>query len=113
MKTPVKILITGILASAAVMIILWGYRVFFTFNNAKVKDLITSISNEMSNPDAAYNFLIEECELIKKSKDMTRQVEVMADLLTVDKEVALVRYAYYNCVASGLLEGDEDVESLG
>lgn len=93
-------------ALIAVILVLVGaivYRMYFMFNRAKVEAWATAYANQTASPNIAYRLIIEGCENILKSQDLTAQVKLLAEADGIDKEKALVLTALNNCYASGFI----------
>lgn len=103
MKNSTKYLIVGLIAIVLILLAVVVYRMFFMFKRSKVKAYATEQANLTGNPDVVYQMLIEGCENILKSQDLTKQVKLSAQVEGIEIEKALVLTALNNCYSSGFI----------
>lgn len=103
MKAPVKYLCIGLIAIVSVLLAVVVYRMFFMFKRSKVKAFAVEEANLTESPDVVYQLLIEGCENILKSQDLTKQVKLSAQAEGIEIEKALVLTALNNCYSSGFI----------
>jgi len=103
MKNSTKYLIVGLIAIVSILLALVVYRMFFMFKSAKVKAFATEQANLTASPDVVYQLLIEGCENILKSQDLTKQVKLFAQVEGIEIEEALVLTALNSCYSLGFI----------
>lgn len=104
-----KYITIGVIALVALVVLMVVYRMYFKFNRKKIAAYAEAIAAATASPNLAYQLLIEGCEFILKSQDMTKQVEILSEVEGIDKERALVLTALNNCYASGFIEKPTEV----
>lgn len=98
-----KYVVGAIMAVILLLLVAVVYRMYFMFNRAKVEAWATAVANQTASPNIAYRIIIEGCENILKSQDLTAQVKLLAEADGIEKEQALVLTALNNCYASGFI----------
>ncbi len=98
-----KIAILAILALILAITAMFIYRMFFTFDNKKVKAMAEAEANNTGNPKGAFALLNESIQMILKSQDLTHSVKVLAEVSGISKEKALVLTALNNCYSLGFI----------
>src|ERR1035437_10081915 len=102
--TKIQCFIVALIAVVVVMAAIFIYRVFFFFNAAKVEAYAKEEADKTGDPNNAYKLLIEGCEHIAKSMDLTAQIKTLAVIDKIEVERALVNTALNNLYSSGMIE---------
>ena len=104
MNTGLKTAIIALYMLIAVIVITYVYRLFFAFRMADVKAYAEQYATGTSDPAAAYMVIINGCQHILFSIDLTEQVKILAINDGISKEQELVQTAICNAQAAGLLQ---------
>lgn len=108
MSKALKITIIAIVAIVLVLVIATVYRMMIKFNRKKVKAYAEDAAAKYTlAPNIGYRLIIENTELILKSQDLCKAVEITADCEGIEKEQALVNAALMNCFKMGFIPEPE------
>ena len=92
-----------LLALLLVVVVMFVYRVFFEFNNKKVRSYIQQEANKYPDPVAAYKVINDAVMFVLTDRNLTSQVREIAAEAKMDKERILVDSAINQCKAFGYI----------